>query len=127
VARGGDLDRARELWFDHPLFATTRRSATLAATLRATIATDTCRVWLDADRETPPPQPHVECLGELAMPVLLITGTDDLEDFRVIAEVVAALVADVRRVDVPGAGHLVHWERPDDTAAAITAFLTEPG
>ncbi|HSA52219.1 MAG TPA: alpha/beta hydrolase [Yinghuangia sp.] len=125
AAHGGDLDRTRDLWFRHPLFATARRTPEAAARLRAAIAKDACRVWLDADREIPPPRPHVESLGEVAVPVLLVTGTDDLEDFRVIAEVVAAMAANVRRVDVPDAGHLVHLERPAETAAAVTAFLAE--
>lgn len=124
ATRGGRLEYARELWFHHPLFATTRRIPALAARLRADIATDTCRVWLDADRETPPRQPHVERLHGLAVPVLLIAGTDDLEDFRVTAGIIAALVADVVRVDLPDTGHLALLERPGDTVRAMSAFLT---
>lgn len=123
AAHAGRFEQARDLWFHHPLFATTRRNPAIATQLRAAIAANNCRVWLDADRETPPPQPHVERLGELAIPVLLITGTDDLEDFRVVAEIVAAMVPDVRRVDLPDTGHLTHLERPTETAAEIVAFL----
>lgn len=61
----------------------------------------------------------------LTMPVLLITGRDDLNDFRVMAEILAAMVADTRRVDLPGTGHLAHLERPAETIHAITAFLGE--
>lgn len=124
AARSGDLERARDMWFHHPLFTTTRRDPGMAAQLRATIATDACRVWVDADREIPLARPHIECLPDLAMPVLLITGADDVEDFRVIAEIVAAMVPDVRRVDLPDTGHLAHLERPAETAAEISAFLT---
>ncbi|MGX6512520.1 alpha/beta fold hydrolase [Rhodococcus sp. SJ-2] len=125
TARNGDLERARDMWFHHPLFATVRRDPATAAQLRAAIAADACRVWLDADREIPPSQPHIEYLGDLAIPVLLITGADDVEDFRVIAEVIEAMVPDVRRVDLPDTGHLVHLERPAETAAQIRTFLTE--
>jgi 2-succinyl-6-hydroxy-2,4-cyclohexadiene-1-carboxylate synthase len=125
TARSGDLERTRDLWFHHPLFATARRDPGTAARLRAAIATDACRVWVDADRETAPARPHIERLPELAMPVLLITGADDVQDFRVIAEIVAAMVPDVRRVDLPDTGHLAQLERPAQTAAEIRAFLAE--
>lgn len=125
AARDGLLDRVRDLWWRHPLFATARRDPAISARLRAEIAVDDCRAWLDADRETPPRQPHVERLTELTMSVLLITGCDDLDDFRVMAEILEAMVADTRRVDLPGTGHLAHLERPAETVRAITAFLTE--
>ncbi len=123
TARCGDLERVRDMWFHHPLFATARRDPALAAQLRATIAADACRVWVDADREIPPARPHVECLPDLDMPVLLITGTDDVQDFRVIADIIAAMVPDIRRVDLPDTGHLAHLERPVETAAEIGTFL----
>ena len=58
------------------------------------------------------------------MPVLLITGADDVQDFRVIAEIITAMVPDVRRVDLPDTGHLAHLERPAETAAEIRSFLS---
>lgn len=123
TAVDGDLDAARKLWFRHPLFEPARRDPELAARLWTAIAADTCRVWLDADRETPPDRPHVESLGELGMPVLLITGERDVEDLRLIAEIVTAMVPGLRRVDLPDTGHLPHVERPAETAAEMVAFL----
>lgn len=125
AARAGRLDETRERWFHHPLFTTTRRDPVLAARLRADIAADTCRVWLDDDREDPPPRPHVETLDRLTVPVLLITGANDLADFRMIAQIITAMVTDVRWVDLPDTGHLVPLERPDAAAHAITTFLAD--
>ncbi|MFD8103091.1 alpha/beta fold hydrolase [Nocardia fluminea] len=124
TARSGDLERTRDMWFHHPLFATARRDPAMAARLRATIAADACRVWVDADREIPPARPHIEALPDLTMPVLLITGADDVQDFRVIAEIITAMVPDVRRMDLPDTGHLAHLERPAETAAEIRSFLS---
>ncbi|MFD3459077.1 alpha/beta fold hydrolase [Nocardia fluminea] len=124
TARSGDLERTRDMWFHHPLFATARRDPAMTARLWATIAADTCRVWVDADREIPPARPHIEALPYLTMPVLLITGADDVQDFRVIAEIITAMVPDVRRLDLPNTGHLAHLERPAATAAEIRSFLS---
>lgn len=50
AADAGPLDRARDLWWHHPLFATARRDPAVAARLKAHIADDNCRAWLEADR-----------------------------------------------------------------------------
>ncbi|MFD6856950.1 alpha/beta fold hydrolase [Rhodococcus sp. NPDC060090] len=60
-----------------------------------------------------------------SVPVLLITGADDVENFRVIAEFIAGMGPDVRRVDLMDTGHLAHLERPAEVAAEIGAFLIE--
>lgn len=125
TARSGDLPRARELWFAHPLFATARRDPALAAELRAAICADPGREWLE-DREAPCERPHVERLGELAPETLLLSGAEDLEDFRVIADALEAMAPRLRRRDLAGAGHLLQLERPAEIAAEVLAFLAEP-
>lgn len=123
LARDGCLDEVRECWYQHPLFATTRRIPALAADLRAEIADDNCMIWLEPDHEAPPRQSHVERLHELTMPTMLITGTEDVDDFRLIADVLAALVPDIYRIDLPATGHLAHRERPAETISAMATFL----
>ena len=44
----------------------------------------------------------------------------DADDMCLIADVIAAAAPDVERIDFPDAGHMLHWERPADVAAAIT-------
>jgi len=57
-------------------------------------------------------------LGELTMPVTLVTGERDGK-FRALAERMAAAIPDCRTEVVGGAGHAAHLERPDAVAAAI--------
>jgi 2-succinyl-6-hydroxy-2,4-cyclohexadiene-1-carboxylate synthase len=57
-------------------------------------------------------------LGELSMPVTLVTGQRD-EKFRAIAERMAERLPDARLVVIPATGHAAHLERPDLVAAAI--------
>jgi 2-succinyl-6-hydroxy-2,4-cyclohexadiene-1-carboxylate synthase len=61
-------------------------------------------------------------LGEIAVPVALITGERDAK-FRAIAGEMAAAVPDASVVVVPGAGHAVHLEVPDAVAGVISAGL----
>ncbi|MEA2294224.1 MAG: 2-succinyl-6-hydroxy-2,4-cyclohexadiene-carboxylate synthase [Solirubrobacteraceae bacterium] len=57
-------------------------------------------------------------LGELAMPVTLVTGEHD-EKFRATAERMAAAIPDARLVVATGAGHAVHLEAPEAIAEAL--------
>lgn len=121
AARGGDMDAARELWFGHPMFAEVRKDARLAAELRAGIAAWHGAQFLRSDER--PELPDVDRLPGLAMTALLLTGGRDVADMRLIADVIAGSAPDVRRVDYPDAGHMLHMERTADLAARIAAFI----
>lgn len=120
-ARANDLHGARQLWFDHPLFATIRRDPRLADMLRVSIDRYCCGEWI-ADRQHPV-LPDVERLPLLATPTLLLTGEHDLPDFRLIADMIAGCGQNVRRIDWPGHGHMLTLEAPGACAEAIGAFL----
>lgn len=120
AARSGNIAAARELWFDHPLFASTRES-TARDDLRRSIMAWSGQQWIkDWQR---PALPDVDRLHRITAPTLLLTGERDLPDFRLIADVLAGAVPDIRRIDHPGAGHMLPLERPAETAAAIAGFL----
>jgi 2-succinyl-6-hydroxy-2,4-cyclohexadiene-1-carboxylate synthase len=125
AARGGDLQRARELWWQHELFATARAAPAAAVALRQSIQRYSGAHWIDGDDEQPA-LPDVERLASLRVPTLLLTGAADLPDFRLIADLIEAAAADVRRIDYAGAGHMVHLERPDDFVADAMRFLARP-
>src|SRR3954447_25357282 len=59
-----------------------------------------------------------ERLGELTMPVTLVTGERDAK-FRAIADRMAERLPRAEVVVVPGAGHAAHLERPELVAAAL--------
>lgn len=63
-------------------------------------------------------------LTELPMPVLLVAGERD-HKFVAIAERMAAAIPMSSLVIVPGAGHVVHLERPDEFVAALGRWLDE--
>ncbi len=67
--------------------------------------------------------PFWEDLRTLSLPVLLLTGADDVR-YRDIASAMAAMLPDARARSVPGAGHAVHLEAPDDWLEAVLGFLS---
>ncbi|MDE8653277.1 alpha/beta fold hydrolase [Novosphingobium album (ex Liu et al. 2023)] len=122
AARAGDMATARELWWQHPLFAPTRESPA-ADTLRAAIAAFHGHQWIRDDQRNE--LPEIERLHRLAMPTLLLTGGRDLPDFRLMAEVIASAAPHVERIDHPDAGHMLTYERPREIAGEITRFLAD--
>ncbi len=119
-ARAGAIDEARRLWWQHPLFATTRSSAGGQA-LFESIMRYAGAQWIRDNHRLM--LPDVERLCLLGARTLLLTGGRDLEDFRLIADLVAASARDVRRIDHPDAGHLLHLEDATGCARQLLAFL----
>lgn len=121
AARAGDLALARELWWQHPMFAMVRE-ADAGAELRRAIEAYHGRQWArDSQRDE---WPDIDRLSTLATPTLLLTGAHDIADMRLIAEVIEATAPDVRRIDYAGAGHMLHIERAAEVAEAVARFVT---
>lgn len=61
-----------------------------------------------------------EDLRRLSMPVRFLAGEDDAVIPAPLIERAHRLVPGSRYVDVPGAGHSVYWERPDEFNRILT-------
>lgn len=120
-ARRGALDQAKRMWWEHPLFSTTRKIEA-GAQLYESIMRFTGTQWIGSDRHRRLP-PDVERLHLLRKRTLLLTGGLDMEDFRLIADLIEASAASVQRIDHPALGHLVHLEDPRGCAGKILSFL----
>jgi pimeloyl-ACP methyl ester carboxylesterase len=59
------------------------------------------------------------------MPTLVVVGEDDHADFQTIAEHLAGEIPNAELVVVPGAGHLVGVDQPDELNALLLEFLAE--
>ena len=75
----------------------------------------TCRVIAEVDL-----RPE---LARIAAPVLLIAGDGDGVTPPAAVDEIAAALRDVRRVEVPDAGHVLPWERPEVLREEVRAFL----
>jgi pimeloyl-ACP methyl ester carboxylesterase len=64
-------------------------------------------------------------LGEIRAPTLVVTGIEDRLTPRKYAEYLAKHIAGAQLALVPGAGHYVQLERPDDVSSALRAFVLE--
>jgi 3-oxoadipate enol-lactonase len=81
-------------------------------------------VQLAAPQEYEPVKVAID-LGAITAASLVVSGTKDLPDFRLIAARLATLLPGARQVELPRAGHLPTLERPQEMSALLTAFLRD--
>lgn len=121
LAKAGALPAARELWWQHPLFAAVRESEH-AEYAHAAVQRFAGRQWIE-DHESPA-LPDVERLFGLQADTLLLSGGRDDDEFRLIADLIESSAATVKRIDRAEWGHLPHIESPAECARLVNAFLT---
>jgi 3-oxoadipate enol-lactonase len=66
-----------------------------------------------------------DLLGEIAVPTLVVVGTEDAVTPRADATEMAAGIPAARLVAIEGAGHLSNLEAPDEFSRALGDFLDE--
>jgi pimeloyl-ACP methyl ester carboxylesterase len=123
AAAAGNMEQARELWWNHPLFATTRAHQAASDILRESIFRYSGKQWLRDNEERA--LPDLDRLYQLSVPTLLITGQQDVEDFRLMAGLIEGAAPGVTRIDMTGAGHLPQLEYPAQVLEHINAFLCQ--
>jgi 3-oxoadipate enol-lactonase len=64
-------------------------------------------------------------LGEIAVPVLVLVGEDEIEPIAAACDALVEGLPNARKVVIPKAGHMAHFEQPDAAAAEIERFLGE--
>jgi 2-succinyl-6-hydroxy-2,4-cyclohexadiene-1-carboxylate synthase len=68
-------------------------------------------------------EPLWDRLAELKMPVLAITGEEDVKFSRLAEQMATSIGATAQAVALAGAGHAAHLERPVSFHRLLTAFL----
>ncbi|MEC3979977.1 alpha/beta fold hydrolase [Amycolatopsis sp. H20-H5] len=61
--------------------------------------------------------------AELTARILAVVGEPDSSDIHAVADLLASQAADATKVVVPGAGHNVNLERPEEFRQLLTEFL----
>jgi 3-oxoadipate enol-lactonase len=69
--------------------------------------------------------PEMPPLSSLDLPVLVIVGEDDKADFRTIGRHLAEEIPGAELVAIPGAGHLVGLDQPDELNRLLLEFLQD--
>jgi pimeloyl-ACP methyl ester carboxylesterase len=70
-----------------------------------------------------PPKPALPRLGEIRVPTLILVGDADIPDVHAHAGAIEAGIPRSRRVVVPGTGHLMYLEKPEEFAKIVLGFI----
>ena len=78
-----------------------------------------------AEFASPPYQLGLNDVTGIAVPSLVIAGTESHPALRAIAATLARALPDARFIELAGSGHVTYAEQPAEFARAVTAFATE--
>jgi 3-oxoadipate enol-lactonase len=119
---------AGDLWLQSPTIAPTMENPAAARKLRP-IAQENSAFWLinplfrlDAFAS----QPAIRRLAEIHAPTLLIVGDRHTTDVLNEARLVENGISGIKKVVIPGAGHIVNAEKPEEFNRAVLDFLRDP-
>jgi 3-oxoadipate enol-lactonase len=118
AVRAGQPAKAAEAWWQSKLFDAVRAHGPDAERVRG-IVLDNARIWSFAERPPPLDPPAATRLKELKIPVLTIAGDRDPLGGLEVARAIAASAPNGRVVTMPGGGHMLTLERPDELARLI--------
>ena len=121
--RAGDLTGAAEVLAGTPVFSAPPERADLARRM----VVDNARLFRqDPSQARAMSPPAIARLAEVAVPTLVMVGTDDGVDIHRAADTLARTIPAAHRVDVPGAGHLIPLWAPGPFLSAVRDFLGRP-
>jgi 3-oxoadipate enol-lactonase len=66
-------------------------------------------------------------LGEIRVPTLVVTGSEDVRDIHQIAQTLREGIPGAESASIAGSGHLPSLERPDEFDRVVLAFLRKHG
>lgn len=119
------MNKAIEMWLDHPFFATGKNSPGYTRRMKRMLA-DNFRYW--GPTPTPilltwPPRPSIERLSEIKAPALIVVGEQDAQNIMAIADTLEAKIAGAKRVSIPGVSHHLNMEKPKEFNKIVLDFL----
>ena len=125
LGREGRLAETKADWLQAPLFAYSQGLPAVKARLAEMVA-DYSGWHLQHDDPHPMLEPpSIPRLGEIAAPALVMVGEHDVDDFHVIADLLAERIPNARKIVLPHAGHMTNMDAPEAVNRAALAFLAD--
>lgn len=126
AAEAGDLERANELEVQNFIDGRGRTPDQVSPALRQKVY-DMNMIALRHEKlmgsDVPPPTSAAERIGEINIPVLIVTGDLDEDYIARAASFMAANIPGARKIVMPGTAHLPNMEFPSEFNAHVQAFL----
>jgi pimeloyl-ACP methyl ester carboxylesterase len=118
--RTGNIEGVATLLADQPMFSAPPPRAELA---RRMVVENAGLLRQDPTQERRTQPPALTRLALVALPTLVIVGEKDNQDIRRAADTLAAVIPGARRVEMPGADHLLPLWDSDGFVRVLLDFL----
>jgi pimeloyl-ACP methyl ester carboxylesterase len=125
LGRDGDIDAARALWREHPLFAAALTNARYGELFGQIVSAYSGWHWAHKDPERRLDPPLAKQLTRVSAPALIVIGENDLPDFHRIADLLQTEIPEARKVVLPRAGHMTPLEASEPFNALVLEYLTQ--
>lgn len=123
IARRQGIGVAQSKMLGNPLLRSIARRPELFVHVEAMIRDYSGFHWLAHDPHRVFYPPAIERLGEIACPVQIIMGQNDIDDLQGVATRLVRQIAHARHTVLPGVGHIVNMEAPQRFNEIVLAFL----
>ncbi len=123
LGRSGDIEGARQLWLEHPLFKAVLSNASCGARFRALVMEYSGWHWANKNPLKRSDPPAFARLENIAAATCAIVGGLDQPDFRAAVDQLASRVAGANKAVLPGAGHMCNMEAPESFNQTVLDFL----
>ena len=119
------VDKAKENWLNHELFAVTQKSSEVVEALRGIVEKYSGWHWLHKDPQLIGKTHARAHLHEIAKPTLIMVGEGDLSYFHNISNVLTDGISNAQKVVVPNAGHMVNMEASSEVNKLLADFIVK--
>jgi pimeloyl-ACP methyl ester carboxylesterase len=123
AARDEGLEKAAEMWLENSYMAPAMQNPAIRDRMRQ-LALENAHTWLANpifERHLKPPA--IERLSDIHVPTLIVVGDRDVEDIQKIVEILRGGIAGSEKQVIPGAGHIVNMEKPEEFNQVVLGFL----
>jgi pimeloyl-ACP methyl ester carboxylesterase len=124
TARDDDESKAVEMWLHFPLFAPAMENPAIAPKIREMVQENSHVFLLNPWLRRPLKPPALGRLSEIRVPTLIIVGDRDVSDIIAIADTLEADITGAKKMVIPGTGHLVNMEKPEEFNRIVLDFLS---
>lgn len=122
-AKEEGLEKAKDNWLHHPVFAPTISKPDVKLKLSNFVTSYSGWHWLNHDPRSKLNPSTKDRLSEINKPVQLIVGSEDLSYYHDIASFINDNIKNSKLADMPNSGHMVNLEQPDLTNSLIDKFI----
>ena len=131
IANTSGVEAAKAEWLHGPVFAAAMAKPDVAPRVARIVNDYSGWRWTHHNSKVDLQPPAGDRLEEVRVPTLIVVGEHDIPNVLRMADALQARASDVRRVTIPGVGHMPNMEEPESFNRAVldflaTAILTEP-